>query len=266
MHMNQTKKKLQEGKVVYGVQLDFYAPTLVELLGSIGFDFIQLDCEHGTFNPEQVQSMIRACDGSNITPLARVSIRDAAFIQRILDSGIQGILAPHVVTKEDALELIRIIKHEPIGERGYMNASRATNFGQGANALSGKEYLDYADSQMLAIVMPENEEGLDNITDIMNLEHIDGAYIGAGDLSASMNFPSQEILKNRVYSAAEICISAGKWFGTGGAGTFFFPQHEKMRDYLSHGARFINIPFSTFLLHFGKDYLETSKSLRKSKE
>ena len=171
-----------------------------------------------------------------------------------------------LVTLEDALELIRIIKNEPIGERGYMNASRATNFGQGANALSGKEYLDYADSQMLAIVMPENEEGLDNITDIMNLEHIDGAYIGAGDLSASMNFPSQEILKNRVYSSAEICISAGKWFGTGGAGTFFFPQHEKMRDYLSHGARFINIPFSTFLLHFGKDYLETSKSLRKSKE
>jgi len=260
MHINQTKIKLQQGKVVYGVQIDFYAPTLVELLGSIGFDFIQLDCEHGTFSPEQVQSMIRACEGSNITPLARVSIRDSAFIQRILDSGIQGILAPHVVTLEDALELIRIIKHEPVGERGYMNASRATNFGQGDNARSGKDYLTYADSQMLAIVMPENEEGLDNISDIINLPNIDGAYIGAGDLSASMGFPSQESLKARVYSAAELCLSAGKWFGSGGAGTFFFPEPEKLRDYIAHGAQFINIPFSTFLLHFGKYYLDATKS------
>ena len=263
MRINQTKRKLQKGEVVFGIQIDFYAPTLVELLGSIGFDFIQLDCEHGTLTEEQVQNMIRASEGTDITPLARVSIHDPGFIQRILDSGIQGILAPHVVTKEDALELIRLIKHEPVGERGYMNASRATNFGQGEQ-LTGKGYLAEADSQMLAIVMPENKESINNIKDIISLSQIDGAYIGAGDLSASMGFPAPADLKALVYQAGKVCLASGKWFGTGGAGIFFFPELKKFTEYIDHGAQFINIPFSTFLLNFGTSYLQDIGAIAKS--
>ena len=88
MLVNTTKQKLREGKVVFGAIVGECAPTSVEVLGRIGFDFIMIDCEHGSMGLLEVEHLVRACETVGITPLARVPDHEPATILRFLDRGI----------------------------------------------------------------------------------------------------------------------------------------------------------------------------------
>ena len=48
MRTNTTKAKLLEGEVVFGAIVGENAPGTVELFGAIGYDFVMIDCEHGS--------------------------------------------------------------------------------------------------------------------------------------------------------------------------------------------------------------------------
>ena len=44
----------------------------IELLALSGFDFAVLDTEHGFFNPESVERMVRAAEGAELPVIVRV--------------------------------------------------------------------------------------------------------------------------------------------------------------------------------------------------
>jgi len=46
----------------YGVFCPLYSPTIVELIGHLGFDFVLLDAEHSPIAPESCEHMVRAVD------------------------------------------------------------------------------------------------------------------------------------------------------------------------------------------------------------
>ena len=48
MRTNHTKAKLSQGEVVFGGIITRYAPDMVEIMGAIGYDFVMIDCEHGS--------------------------------------------------------------------------------------------------------------------------------------------------------------------------------------------------------------------------
>src|SRR6185503_3033869 len=50
MKTNNLKTKLRVGQVVRGVTVGIAHPTLVEILGYVGFDFVIIDAEHGAIN------------------------------------------------------------------------------------------------------------------------------------------------------------------------------------------------------------------------
>jgi 4-hydroxy-2-oxoheptanedioate aldolase len=67
---NQVKEKLQNGEKVIGCCVGFNSPTIVEILGISGFDFVVIDNEHGPFSPAKVEHMVRAANSGTSPQLS----------------------------------------------------------------------------------------------------------------------------------------------------------------------------------------------------
>jgi 2-keto-3-deoxy-L-rhamnonate aldolase RhmA len=48
MKANRMKEKLYAGEPAFGVSVMIPSPQIVEMIGAAGFDWVLLDCEHGT--------------------------------------------------------------------------------------------------------------------------------------------------------------------------------------------------------------------------
>ena len=85
MKVNKTKAKLLNGDIALGGGVNFYAPIIVELYGVMGFDWVWIDCEHGSSNDSETENMIRAAELYDLTPIVRVPNASPSTILRFLD-------------------------------------------------------------------------------------------------------------------------------------------------------------------------------------
>ena len=63
MKPNKMKAKIQAGQPALGVSVMFPSPQIVEMIGALGFDWVLIDCEHGTIDVESVELMVMAAEG-----------------------------------------------------------------------------------------------------------------------------------------------------------------------------------------------------------
>jgi 2-keto-3-deoxy-L-rhamnonate aldolase RhmA len=57
------KEKISSAKPAIGTLLTIDAPDIAEILSLVGFDWLFIDMEHGTFSVAAVQRMIQAMRG-----------------------------------------------------------------------------------------------------------------------------------------------------------------------------------------------------------
>jgi len=147
MQTNTTKAKLAEGHVVFGAIISRYAPDLIELFGAIGYDFVMIDCEHGTMDFDHVEHMVRAAEVFGITPITRVPNHEDSTLLRYLDRGVQGIIIPHVNTREAADAVARAARYAPEGHRG-IGGGRPHNYNVGVSRAESTRWIN---DQLLVI-------------------------------------------------------------------------------------------------------------------
>jgi 2-dehydro-3-deoxyglucarate aldolase len=97
-----------------------------------------------------------------------------------MEIGAYGILVPQVMTVDDAKRAVDSVYYPPIGSRGT-GLYRAQDYGLGFH-----DYLEWAQSNCIVIVQIEHIDGVDNLTDILAVEEVDGFIVGPYDLSASL--------------------------------------------------------------------------------
>src|SRR6185436_6994475 len=102
MKSNRLKARLVAGAPAYGASVMIPSPQLVEMLGRAGFDWVLIDCEHGTISIETVELMVMAAEATGIIPIARPAQNTPAHILQLMDRGVMGVQVPHVNTAEDA--------------------------------------------------------------------------------------------------------------------------------------------------------------------
>jgi 4-hydroxy-2-oxoheptanedioate aldolase len=207
------KVKLAAGEPTFGVSMMFPSPQLVEMLGAFGFDWVLLDCEHGSLTPESVELMAIAARASGMTPIARPATRSAEHIAQVLDRGVLGVQVPHVLTVEDARAAVQAVKYHPLGRRGLAAGTRSANYDAHG---SMSEYVREANEATLIAVQIEDEAALGNLDSILGVEGIDVFFIGPSDLSQSMGHPGNPKAP-AVAAAIDHCLSrirtAGKTAG-----------------------------------------------------
>lgn len=183
---NRLKRSLRAGHRVFGLINSIPSPLLVEMLGYAGYDFVILDMEHVSVNPETLENMVRAAECSGLTPLVRVPGVEPHTILRALDCGAQGIVVPHVCSADDAAAVVQASRYHPLGMRG-ISGGRTTGFG----SLTLPEYFARANDQLMVVLMIEDQQGVDAIDEIVQVPGVDMILEGAMDLSQSLGVPTQ---------------------------------------------------------------------------
>ena len=157
----------------------------VELLGHAGFDFVVIDCEHAPHALDRVYELIFAAQAMGMAALVRLPDHSGSTIQPLLDGGADGLLVPRVTGLDVAAAITRKMVFSPKGERGLGFTSRAGRWGLG----SIPDYLARGDSQCLRMIQLEDWATLEAAADFARLEHVNGVFIGHGDLLLSSGKP-----------------------------------------------------------------------------
>jgi 4-hydroxy-2-oxoheptanedioate aldolase len=184
--INRMKARMARGEAALGCSLMFPSPQIVEMLGHAGFDWVLLDCEHGSLSLTDVEVMAMAADAVGITAIARPRGNTAADIQSVMDRGVAGVQVPHVNTAEDARRAVSAVKFGPGAARGLAAGTRPDRWGLGARM---PDFAAQANAHSLVCVQIEHQEAVANIEEILGVEGVDVFFIGPSDLSQSMGFP-----------------------------------------------------------------------------
>jgi 4-hydroxy-2-oxoheptanedioate aldolase len=186
MFNNALRKKLDAGEVAFGTFFKFADPSLVEIIGHSGFDFIIVDCEHASFTDAEVENMIRASELTGMSTMVRTRDAGQATLLHALDSGASGVQVPSLNTPEEVAGVVRYSKYVPVGERGWARGCRAADYAFDTD----EDYGTRANRDTIISVHIETKAMLDHIDALCAIEALDVLFIGTGDLSQSMGHPN----------------------------------------------------------------------------
>ena len=206
--INPFKKAIKKGELQLGCWLGLADAYMAEISASAGFDWLLIDAEHAPNDLRSIIAQMQAIAASNSHSVVRPPVGEAWIIKRLLDAGAQTILVPMVESTEQARELVRAVTYPPAGMRGVGSAlARASNF----SAIP--DYLQTARDEICLLVQVENRKGVAALDEMLEIEGVDGVFIGPSDLAADMGFigqPDAPEVKEAVLQSMRKIIAAGK--------------------------------------------------------
>jgi 4-hydroxy-2-oxoheptanedioate aldolase len=204
------KTRLKAGEPALGLSVMIPSPQLVEMAAGAGFDWVLIDCEHGSITRESAELMIMAAEASNITPIVRPRTKGHQDIVELMDCGAAGVQVPHVITPDDARAAVNAVKFHPAGKRSLAAGTRASGYGyKGSMA----DFTQAANKETLIAVQIEDEAALAHVDEILKVDGIDVFFIGPSDLSASMGHPGNpkaEPVAKAIDATLKTIVAAGK--------------------------------------------------------
>lgn len=209
MKANLMKRKLLAGEPAVGLSVMIPSPQIVEMAGALGFDWVLIDCEHGTLNLETVELMAMAAEAAGITAIARPASHAPEEISRVMDRGVMGVQVPHVRTVADAERAVAAVKFHPLGSRGLALGTRPAGYDFGTSL---GDYAARANAETLVCVQIEDAEAVDGAAEIAAVEGVDVVFVGPSDLSQSFGFPGNPKAEP-VAAAIEAILAAARAAG-----------------------------------------------------
>jgi 4-hydroxy-2-oxoheptanedioate aldolase len=223
---NRVKQKLAAGETVVSVAgLD--TPDQIDLMGPAGLDAVWLEAEHGPVDFGRIPDLTRACDLWGITSIVRVNALAYGPIYRTLDLGAQGVCVPHIDTADDARRFVEAAKFAPLGKRGLFVSRQ----GYGV-----EDYLARANDHTLLIALIEDIRAVQNLDEILAVDHIDIFFVAPSDLAASMGLIGQVAhpkVQETVDAALRRIMAAGRTAGT------TLVANQNGERYAAMGVRFL---------------------------
>ena len=113
---NNVKDKLARDEVVASMTVRLVRGVeIARIAKTAGFDTLYVDIEHSSFSLETTSQICIAALEVGIAPFVRVP--GVAEIQRVLDGGALGVIAPHVGSADGGARGRAAAKFPPLGER-----------------------------------------------------------------------------------------------------------------------------------------------------
>lgn len=182
------REAIRSGKPVFGLFLvEFSGAAIVNVLAAAGFDFMMIDCEHGNYNPREIETIIEAAWSAGVCCLVRPPNEDRDLITRSLDAGAGGILVPAVDNMDQVRRIVRATKYRPVGRRGVHLFRGHTRH----QRIDWAPFMEEANRDVLTLVQIELAEAVELCEEIAATEGVDGLYIGPGDLSVDLGVPGK---------------------------------------------------------------------------
>ncbi len=211
---NKAIQLLEEGKPVFGTGL-IWNGNLDEMtyFADSDYDLVMIEMEHEGLSFNNLRTSLqfllnrkRVSDGGGLqadpTPIVRIPPntreQNQWVIKQALDTGVYGLILPHLDTVEGAMSAVRAARYpqvpgvadfEPRGERGWWQRIAPRYWG-----LSALEYYDAADiwpidpdGNLLLMGIVEEPTGANNLPDILReVKGIGAIWAGPGDMSVAL--------------------------------------------------------------------------------
>jgi 2-dehydro-3-deoxyglucarate aldolase/4-hydroxy-2-oxoheptanedioate aldolase len=175
------------GKGLLGTWVKIPSFETMQLLGHAGFDFVVIDMEHAPHTLQRAVELVFAAQAMGMAALVRLPDHTGMTIQPLLDGGADGLLVPRIASLDTADAITRRMVFAPKGERGLGATSRAGRWG----LLPLPDYLQGGD-EALRMIQLEDWDSLERAAEFAALDHVNGIFIGHGDLFRSSGKPASD--------------------------------------------------------------------------
>lgn len=224
---------LRSGKVASCFKLNLSDARGAEIASIAGFDCLWVDMEHIPNDWSAIERQIWAAKAHDVDVMVRVARGGYSDYIRPLEMDASGIMVPHIMSVEDARDVVWMTRFHPIGRRP-LDGGNADGDYCGIETLA---YMKQANEERFVVVQIEDPEPLSDLDEIASLPGIDMLFFGPGDFSQGIGAPCDwnhpKIIETR-RRIAEVATAHGKWAGTvGGLGN--------MDELVDMGYRFISI-------------------------
>ena len=184
--MNKLKYALNNNEVTLGTWVQIPHSSVIEIIAhncNNKLDWICIDMEHGSIDIESMTNLIRTIEKFDIVPVVRIPKNDYIWIHRVLDAGAKGLVIPMILNESEASEAVSEALYPPMGKRSF-GYSRANLYGADFD-----NYVKNANDEISIIIQVEHINAINNLDSILDIEGIDGTFIGPYDLTGSMGNP-----------------------------------------------------------------------------
>lgn len=179
--MKTLKEKVNSNDEICGMLVTLADPSVCEMVGYLGYDFIWVDMEHSYLSCKDVFIHANAARATGTPIIVRVPQHDLSFTKRILETGVEGIIFPMVHSASEAEELLSYTLYPPRGDRGFGPQRAIRYYLDDAN-----EYAHDGHLKLCRFIQIEHFGAVDDIEKIAQMPYLDGVFFGPNDLSASI--------------------------------------------------------------------------------
>jgi 2-keto-3-deoxy-L-rhamnonate aldolase RhmA len=185
MERNLLKAALGSGQPAWGSWITLAHPAIAEIMAKAGFLWLAVDLEHSVITIREAEELIRVIGLCGVVPLVRLSANDPVQIKRVMDAGAYGVIVPMVNSAVQAEQAVASVYYPPRGRRG-VGLARAQGYGDDFEG-----YRKWLQQEAVVIVQVEHIQAVENLTEILAVEGVDGFFVGPYDLSSSLGIPGQ---------------------------------------------------------------------------
>lgn len=263
MKMRQSKvlKKLRAGEKVSCIKINLSDPRVPEIAAIVGFDCVWIDQEHIGLDWSVVASCVWATKAHDTDIMVRVARGSYSDYIRPLELDATGIMVPHLMSLDDAKNVVSMTRFHPVGMRPIDGGNSDGSY----TALDFNEYLEEANKERFVILQIEDKEPLEDLEAIAALDGYDMLFFGPGDFSQSIGAPGEwnnpKLLETRQRVAA-VAKKYGKFAGTVGGPGNIDELFAMGYQFVSIGADVVGLKnyFQDLSNAFGKSTTQQSKT------
>lgn len=230
--INKLKAALAAKTVQHGIWMNLVSPVAAEVLAGVGFDWLLIDGEHGPNDIPTILAQVQAM-GDRSSIVVRPPVGEVRILKQLLDLGVQTILVPMIESADHAAQMVKAMHYPPHGTRGVgASVARASDYGRIS------DYIHTANDQTCLILQIESRAGLAALPEILQMDGVDGVFIGPADLAADMGHPGNAgaaAVQAAIDDAIAAIVASGK-----SAGILTFDTAAAQR-YQAKGVTFLGV-------------------------
>ncbi len=208
------KARLKRDVLIGPMLQQFARPALIKLFQHAGYDFVYIEYEHTSFDPEDLVDTVQSARDNGLPVIAKTPQLDRQEVAKLLEAGVVGIQLPRAETRDQVETLLSYLKFPPGGTRAVAPGWGNSDY---RGVTDWQRWMDEQDEETVVVVHFETALAYKNAEDILSLPGIDMCYVGPGDSSIELGHPgdyNHPEVRGPMEDVLELCKKYGIAFGT----------------------------------------------------
>ena len=156
-------EKMNSGRAPVGFFNYLRDTAVLDIAGTVGFDFVVIDNEHTAMERETTDKLILAAELNHVVPFVRVPELIPYLMRNYMEMGARGILVPHVCDGAECRRAQQALRYPPYGSASCCRSNHADGF----EAKNWMNYLEHV-QDLCFVPMIEEPEAVANLDEILD--------------------------------------------------------------------------------------------------